>query len=96
MCTINAGLKYQFEFNYQIVFSASFVKMDDDDQLLDERELYTKSKINQNLTQSVLKKVTFDSNLRDKCKIKRLKILVGDLIQIIQSHYVSIRLLNLM
>ena len=51
MSTINAGLINQFKFKYQVVFSASFYKQDEDDQVLEEIELFFRLKNNPNLTQ---------------------------------------------
>ena len=54
MSIIYARLINQYNFRYQVVFSARFDKQDEDNQLLDETELFINLNINQNLTQSDL------------------------------------------
>ena len=49
MASIYARLINQNKFNYQIVFSASFDKQDEDGLMLDEIDLYFNLNINQNL-----------------------------------------------
>ena len=51
MSIIYARLINQYKFRYQVVFSARFDKQVEDDQLLDETELFINLNINQNLTQ---------------------------------------------
>ena len=60
---IYARLINQYKFRYQTVFSARFDKQDEDDQLLDETELFINLNINQNLTQSDLDKIDIRSPL---------------------------------
>ena len=50
MSIIYARLKNQYKFRYQTVFSVRFDKQDEDNQLLDETELFINLNINHNLT----------------------------------------------
>ena len=63
LAVIYARLKNQFKFKYQTVFSARFDKQDEDNQVLDETELFIKLKINLNLTQSDLDNIDVVSQL---------------------------------
>ena len=50
LSVIYARLINQYKFKYQTVFSARFDKQDEDNQVLDETELFIILKINHNLT----------------------------------------------
>ena len=52
LAVIYARLINQYKFRYQTVFSARFDKQDEDNQLLDETELFINLNINQNLNQT--------------------------------------------
>ena len=52
MATNYATLNVQYKFIYQIVFPLRLEKQDEDNQMLDETELYITLKTNQNLTES--------------------------------------------
>ena len=52
LAVIYARLINQYKFKYQTVFSARFEKQDEDNQLLDETELFINLNINHNLTQT--------------------------------------------
>ena len=52
LAVIYARLINQYKFRYQTVFSARFDKQDEDNQVLDETELFINLNINQNLTQT--------------------------------------------
>ena len=52
MAKIYVGLKHQNRFKNQPVFLIGFDKRDEDDQVLDGNELYIRSNINQNSTES--------------------------------------------
>ena len=54
LAVVYARLINQYKFKYQTVFSARFDKQDEDNQVLDETELFIKLNINHNLTQSDL------------------------------------------
>ena len=52
LSVIYARLINQFQFRYQTVFSARFDKQNEDNQVLDEKELFINLNINHNLTQT--------------------------------------------
>ena len=52
LSVIYAGLINQYKFRYQTVFSAKFDKQDENNQVLDETELFINLNINHNLTQT--------------------------------------------
>ena len=52
MAIIYGWILYHYKFKYQGVFSARFDKQDEDDQMLDEIDLFINLKINHNLTES--------------------------------------------
>ena len=52
MAKFYARLINQYRFNWQIIFSARVSKLHEDDQVLDEIELYNSLNINQNITES--------------------------------------------
>ena len=54
---IYAKLLNQYKFKYQTVFSATFDKQDEDNQVLDETELFINLNINQNLRQRDLENI---------------------------------------
>ena len=56
LAVIYARLINQYKFKYQTVFSARFDKQDEDNQLLDETELFINLNINHNLTETDLDK----------------------------------------
>ena len=54
LINVYARLMNQYKFNYQTVISVRFDKQNEDNQLLDETELFINIKINHNLTQTVI------------------------------------------
>ena len=54
LAMIYARLINQYKFKFQTVFSAKFDKQDEDNHILDERELFNNLNINHNLTQTDL------------------------------------------
>ena len=70
---IYARLINQYKFRYQTVLSARFDKQDEDDQLLDETELFINLNINQNLTESDLNKIDFKSPLEHQIQQQEMK-----------------------
>ena len=56
----------QYKFKYRTVFSARFDKQDEDNQVLDETELFCILNINHNLTESDLDKIDVRSQLADQ------------------------------
>ena len=60
---IYARLINQYKFRYQTVFSARFDKQDEDNQVLDETELFINLNINHNLTQTDIDNIDVKSPL---------------------------------
>ena len=73
LAVIYARLLNQYKFKYQTVFSARFDKQDEDDQLLDETELFINLNISQNLTQSDLDKIDIRSPLEQQVQKQEMK-----------------------
>ena len=63
LSVIYARLLNQYKFKYQTVFSARFDKQNEDDQVLDETELFNNLNINHSLTESDLDKIDIRSPL---------------------------------
>ena len=63
MSVIYARLINQYNFSYWTVFSENFDKRDENDQLLDETELFNNLNFNHNLTESDLDKIDIISPL---------------------------------
>ena len=63
----------QYIFKYQTLFSARFDKQDEDNQVLDETELFIKLKINHNLTASDLEKNDLISPLKNQIQQQEMK-----------------------
>ena len=55
MVTIYARLKNQYKFTNHIIFSASFYKINEEDERSDENELFINFNINHNLTGTDIK-----------------------------------------
>ena len=70
---IYARLINQYKFKYQTVFSARFDKQDENDQVLDETELFSNLKINHKLTESDLDKNDIKSPLEHQIQKQELK-----------------------
>ena len=70
---IYARLIYQYKFRYQTVFSARFDKQNEDNQVLDETELFINLNINHNLTQSDLDDINVVSSLENQIQIQEMK-----------------------
>ena len=73
LSVIYARLINQYKFKYQIVFSARFVKQDEDNQVLDETELFINININHILTQSDLDKIDIKSPLEHQIQQQEMK-----------------------
>ena len=63
LSVIYGRLTNQYLFKYQTVFSARFDKQDEDNQLLDETELFINFNINHNLTQTDIANIDVKSPL---------------------------------
>ena len=82
MSTICDGLINQYKPNYKTAFSARFDKQDENDQVLNEVELFINLKIIQNWQSLIWIMLIFDLKWREKSKTKRQKIVIGGLIKI--------------
>ena len=68
-----ARLINQYKLKYQTIFSAKFDKQDEDNQFLDETELFINLNINHNLTESDLNKIDIQSPLEHQIQQKEMK-----------------------
>ena len=66
MAKIYARLIDHYKFKYQTVFSARFDNQDEDDQILDEVDLFLSLNINRNLTESEIDKIDVRSQLEQQ------------------------------
>ena len=73
LAVIYARLINQCKFNYQSVFSARFDKQNEDNQVLDETELFNNLNIIHNLTQSDLDKINIISPLEYQIQQQEMK-----------------------
>ena len=73
LSVVYARLINQYRFRYQIVFSARFDKQDENNQVLDETELFINLKINHNLTQGDLDKIDVVSPLDHQIPEQEMK-----------------------
>ena len=73
MATIYARLTNQYKFRYQTVFSARFDKQDEDDQVLDDTELFIILIINDNLTQIDIDNIDVKSPLEYQIQLQEMK-----------------------
>ena len=73
LCIFHARLKNQYKFRYQTAFSARFGKQDEDNQVLDETELFNNLNINHNLTESDLDEVDIKSPLQLQVQQQEMK-----------------------
>ena len=63
----------KFKFKYQIVFSATFDKRDEDNQLLDETELFINLNINHKITETDIDVIDIKSQLELQTQQQELK-----------------------
>ena len=73
LAVIYARLINQFKFRYQTVFSARFDKQGEDNQLLDETELFINLNNNQNLTQTDINNIDVVSPLEHQKQQQEMK-----------------------
>ena len=73
MSVIYARLINQFKFRYRTVFSARFDKQNEDNQILDEIELFINLNINHNLTQTDLDNINVVSSLEHQIQQQEMK-----------------------
>ena len=70
---IYARLTNQYKFKYHTFFSASFYKINEEDQRYNEIELYKNLKINHNLTESEINNIDVSSQLKHQIDIQETK-----------------------
>ena len=73
LSNIYAALINQYIFRYQTVFSARFDKQDENNQVLQETELFINLNINHNLTESDLDKIDVRSPLEHQIQQQEMK-----------------------
>ena len=73
LSVIYARLINQYKFKYQTLFSASFYKINEEDQRDNEIELYMNLKINHNLTESDIDNIDVVSQLDHQIEIQKTK-----------------------
>ena len=83
MAFIYARLINQYKFKYQCAFLCRFDKLDEDNVILDEIELFINLKINHNLTETDLKNINIRWDLERQIQQQEMKDSVdGDLIKL--------------
>ena len=73
LSVIYARLINQYKFKYHTLISASFYKINEEDQRDNEIELYINLKINHNLTESVIDNIDVRSQLEHQIQIQETK-----------------------
>ena len=73
LSVIYARLINQYKFKYQTVFSARFDKQDEDNQVLDETELFINLNINHNLTETDINNIDVKSPLEHQIQQQEMK-----------------------
>ena len=73
LSVIHARLINQFEYKCQTVFSARFDKQDEDNQVLDETELFINLNNNHNLTESDFDNIDIKSPLEHQIQQQEMK-----------------------
>ena len=73
LSVIYARLINHFKFKYQTAVPARFDKQDEDNQVLDESELFINLNINHNLTENDLDKIDVRSPLEHQIQLQEMK-----------------------
>ena len=73
LSVIFARLINQYKFKYHILFSASFYKINEEDQRSDEIELFINLNINNNLTEADINKIDVQSQLEHQIQMQETK-----------------------
>ena len=73
MATIYARLINQYKYKYQTLLSASFYKINEEDQRSDETEIYFNFNINHNLKESDIDNIDVESQLEHQIQIQETK-----------------------
>ena len=92
MATIYARLINEYKFLSHLLFSASFYKIIEEDQRIDETELFINLNINQNST--YIDKIDIKTQLEHQFKFKKQRNQVGYLEKLNQWNYDFIKLEN--
>ena len=69
MATIYARLINQYKFKYHILFSATFYKINEEDQRSDEIEIFINLNLNNNLTENDIDKIDIKSHSEHQIQI---------------------------
>ena len=70
---VYAGIINQYKFRYQTVFSARFDKQNEENQVLDETELFISLNINHNLTQTDIDNIDIQSPVEHQIQQQEMK-----------------------
>ena len=73
MASIYARIINQYKFKYHILFSASLSKIKEEDQRIDEIELYITLNFNHNLTETDIDNIDIKSQLEHQIQIQETK-----------------------
>ena len=73
IATIYSKLINQYNFKYHILFSASFYKINEEDQRCDEIELFINLNISNNLTETDINDIDVKSQLEHQVQIQETK-----------------------
>ena len=73
LSNIHARITNHYKFRYQTVFSAIFDKQDEDNQVLDETELFNNLNNNHNLTQTDINNIDIKSPLEYQIQQQEMK-----------------------
>ena len=73
MATIHSKLINQYKFEYHILFSASFYKINEEDQRSDEFEIFINLNINNNSTETDINDIDVNSQLEHQIQIQEPK-----------------------
>ena len=73
LSVLEARIMNHYIFKYQTVFSASFDEQDEDNQVIDETDLFISLNIDHNLAESDLDKIDIKSPLEHQIQIQEKK-----------------------
>ena len=73
MAAIYARLTNQYKLKYHILFSASFYKINEEDQRNDENESFVNLNIKDNLTETNIKNIDIKSQLEHQIQVQETK-----------------------
>ena len=74
VATFYASLLNQYKFKYHVSLSASFYKINEKDQRIDEIELFILLNINHNLTEPDFNNIDIKSHRTSSSRIKRFRM----------------------